>query len=576
MPLAERTVRASRHLAVLVGAAASLSCGDSTGPGSRIASLQVTPDVVELNQKEQQQLAVAALDGEGLLVTGVSVRFQSSDPEGLQVTPTGMIRAMGPSGSYYVRVSAGRVVKDVPVTVHAVVASVDATPAQVTLEQGGEVQIVPRVVDILGYEVEDIPVYYDISNTGIISISSTGLVRSIGPRGSGYIAVYLGVNLPYKILPYTVTGVPSAMTIAPNPAQVAPGRSFQLQAIVNDANGDPIPGAVATFSGGAPGIGTVSTGGLVTAGTTNGSFTVTATYKALSAQGTVEVGPLSRPSGVFTQVVGGTTDGYGVAERDGIAYVAGTGGGLAKIDLATFRNLGTIQGSFADVRFSASGDEAYAVEFGANALVVIDVASNTVKRTIPLPGGNIWSVEVAPGTGHVWVGGAERLVVVDPGAGTIVTTLTGVGNINHLSAHPTLPYLYASDFTGSRVHEVDATTRLVRRTIALPSSAQGTVVSPDGNTLFVASESGVLFAVHMEAGMVRQTGAQGTGGFGIALTKDGKELYVANWDYVVIVDAETLVARGRLTIPGTARRATATTDGSMVLVATGPGAAVIQ
>jgi YVTN family beta-propeller protein len=576
MRLAERSTRASRRLVVFAASLTALSCGDSTGPGSNVVALQVTPEVVELDQTEEQQLAVAALDQEGLLVTGVSVRFQSSDPENLEVSPTGMIDASGASGSYYVRVTAGRVVKDVPVTVHAVIASVEATPAQVVLEQGGQVQIVPRVVDILGFEVDDIPVYYDVSNDGIVDVSPTGLVQSLGPRGTGYIAVFLGVDLPYRVLPYTVTAVPSALTIAPNPARVAPGRSFQLQAVVTDASGDPIPGPVATFSGGAPGIGTVNATGLVTAGATTGSFTVTATYKTLSAQATVEVAPVERPQGTVTQTIGGTSGGYGVAERDGIAYVAGTGGGLAKVSLATLQSVGTIPGSFADVRFSPDGDEAYAVEYGANALVVIDVASNSVKRSVPLPGDNIWSVEVGPGTGEVYVGGAGRIAVVDPDAGSVVTTLTGVGNVNHLSTHPTLPYIYASDFTGTRVLEIDATTRSVRRTITLPNSAQGTVVSPDGATLFVASESGVVFAVHLASGSVRQTGAPGTGGFGIALTKDGGELYVANWGSVVIVDAGTLTARTTLSVPGEARRATATGDGSMVLVASGSGVVVIQ
>lgn len=570
-----RTSFALRRLLLPFASAAALSCGDSTDPGPQVVELEVTPEAITLPQKGEQRLAVAALDAEGLLVTGVSIKFTSSDPEMLEVTSTGLVKAIGRAGSYYVRVTSGRAVEDVTVNVTPVIVGIDVTPPSVVVEQNGTAQVTPVLRDINGFAVEDATFTYTVWATELIAVSTTGVVTSLGPRGTASFFVRSTDGAPpggqwVREVGVTITGVPTTLIVAPNPANVAQGRTYQLQAVVRDAYGEVIPGHAVTFSGGASGIGSVSASGLVTAGETLGSFTVTASAGSLTAQtvvNVVEPSAVQRPNGTLTHTIATASgEGYGVTARNGIAYVAHLGGGLARVDLATFEPLGTIAGYFADVRVDEAGTMAFTAS--GRGVSFIELGSGAVVQSVSFNAGDVWSLELSDDEERIFVGGAGAVWVVDAGTRTVLKTLTGLGDINHLHRAPGSSLIYASSFTSATVHEIDAGTMSVNRSFLIPGGVQGAAVSPDGATLYVAQEGARRVArVDLVTGAIDYSADIGVGGFGLTLTRDGTQVYVGGGGGVAILDAATLEVLSTIGTSVGIRRVATTEEGAMVLLA---------
>src|SRR6185503_19828594 len=94
--------RTRAPLWALVGDLATAACGDSSGPS---LTLNVTTDSVELVRNDSVQLSVSALNGNGLLVTGVAISCTSADTSIITVTNVGWVRAGVKLGTTTVRVS---------------------------------------------------------------------------------------------------------------------------------------------------------------------------------------------------------------------------------------------------------------------------------------------------------------------------------------------------------------------------------------------------------------------------------------------------------------------------------------
>ena len=129
-------------------------------------------------------------------------------------------------------------------------------------------------------------VTWSSSAVGVATVSGQGLVTAV-KNGTATITGRSG-NASASI---TVTVTLSVGSIAIEPASatlMALGETVQLTAAVLDRNGQPIAGAVVTWTSSAAGVATVSTQGLVTA-VKNGTATITARSGSASATSTVTV-----------------------------------------------------------------------------------------------------------------------------------------------------------------------------------------------------------------------------------------------------------------------------------------------
>ncbi len=110
-----------------------------------------------------------------------------------------------------------------------------------------------------------------------------------------------------------------------------------------------------------------------------------------------------------------------------------------------------------------------------------------------------------------------------------------------LSPDQQLLYVAASDAT--QVDVVELAAGKVARSIMLPASPTGIAVSPDGKTLYVTcgGPRGIVCVVNSETGEVKQKITAGHSPCGPSITPDGRTLYVCNRfnDDVSVIDVES-------------------------------------
>jgi YVTN family beta-propeller protein len=157
-------------------------------------------------------------------------------------------------------------------------------------------QLTATVVDAAGREIDGETVAFASSDTTLITVSTTGLLVSVGPLGTATITVSDGELT--GTVDAEVTLVPSSVTVTPNPIVLQRGLSQLLSAVVSDANGDPVAGAPLTFTSSDPTLVTVTDFGLVTSVGGDGSATITVTSNALSAAIPVSISQV--PTSVVT------------------------------------------------------------------------------------------------------------------------------------------------------------------------------------------------------------------------------------------------------------------------------------
>jgi YVTN family beta-propeller protein len=99
--------------------------------------------------------------------------------------------------------------------------------------------------------------------------------------------------------------------------------------------------------------------------------------------------------------------------------------------------------------------------------------------------------------------------------------------------------LYVSHHTAGVVLVVDPAARKMLNTIPVGKAPTGLALSRDGATLYVADDDGSVAVVDTKAGKVAGTVAAGRSAYGLALSKDGSRLFVCDrfLNRVVAVDA---------------------------------------
>ncbi|MEP7327237.1 MAG: Ig-like domain-containing protein [Gemmatimonadota bacterium] len=568
-----------RLIGLAICACLSFACSsESSGPsGAKPHSIVVTPDSVTLDQQgDSIQLVPNVLDDNGHLISGISVVFTSNNPTIATVSPIGYVKPVGPAGVTSIKLKAGGITRNVPVVVISVANTITLTPNAPVIAQLSSVQLTAHVVDRNGDIIAGAPITYVSADPALAVVSPTGNVTSVGPSGSVLIGAQSGaLNASVSVV---IAQVPTTLSLVPDPLPIAVGGTGRLNARVLDAVGAPIAGATFTFTSNNTGLVTVDNTGLVTSVAQTGSTTIHVTSGTLSADATVNVVVASHPFGNIAANVPVASTAYGAAiSPSGVVYVATLNGTVERGSLSSFSFSNVLNGlgQLAAVAFNPAGDEAY-VAYAASGLQFIHVANNSITNSAGPIAPTPFDLAVSANGQRVYVGTDGMVYAIDVVSHSVVDSLQ-IGTVIHLALHPNQSKLYVSAINEAKVYELDTATLDTLRSFSLSGTIQGIGVSPDGNTLYAADESGGVYVINLTTGGSTRISANVCQAYGLLVTKDGQQVYISCYldGEVKIIDTGTSAVIKTLSSLGGVRRLAMSPDGLSIVVVTEGGAAIL-
>jgi YVTN family beta-propeller protein len=295
----------------------------------------------------------------------------------------------------------------------------------------------------------------------------------------------------------------------------------------------------ATYSTTTPSIVQVNSSGVVTGLRGGvGSVTVSIGSQTTTLSVTVYGQPAPQlsattalPSGTFGTAV--SSQGVFMATRPAAGIVVR--GTLPNTAVESNIPVGSVPTS---VAFNSTGATAYVTNQGSQTLSIVDVATGAQLAQLRLDRSSASTPAGAPGVrdgalaAHDTVDGAERPLKVDRSAGSSVqaSSVPFSGNPFAVTVSPDDGKVYVGIVTSNVVHVVDPSIPAVVRTITLGGVAPTYFAwSPDGTRLYVNSTtSGVITEIDATTDVVLRTFSTGGRPQGMAVSRDGAELYVAD------------------------------------------------
>jgi hypothetical protein len=287
------TVSGTYTNTVQVNSGTIRATGTVTVTPGPLATLVVTPNPVTLNANATQQFSVVGKDANGNTVAFTPVWSVAAGGGTINAT-TGLFTAGTTGGTFANTVVAtvGAISGTATVTVIALpLATITVTPSQVTLAPGATQQYTAVGMDAVGNIVAITPAW-SASAGGTIDFT-TGLFTAGNTPGAYTNNVRASVGGISGFASVTVTqGPATTITLTPNQVTLQTGGTQQYSATARDAGGNVVSSS-ATFTV-INGGGTITAGGLFTAGINAGSFpnTVQAQIGGLTATASVTVTPV--------------------------------------------------------------------------------------------------------------------------------------------------------------------------------------------------------------------------------------------------------------------------------------------
>lgn len=472
-------------LALTLGALASVSCTTSTDAGG-VASWVVTPNPVKLTRGDSTDLSVTPVDGDGHLVTGVSVEFASNDPAMVTVSFTGRVKSLGPMGSTSIQVIGGGAITEVPVTVFPRPVSLQVAPNDTSIAQGQTFQLTATAWDSTGTPIPGAPFEFESLNATIATVSPTGLVRGQN-IGTAYIAAEIGNVYALSQVAVRDSGLGERVLLAGRPfaAAVSPsGVAYVSLADLGQLTRAALPSH--TFAN------------PVTVGSqpTEVVFNSTGTFAYVTNQFSHNVGIVNVASNTQVDVIPVTGDPFAVvvAPGDSTIYVTTNADSVYGFRLATKDRIAAFP-TFATANgFVVRGDTLLYVSTRAGGQVIeFNLKTRTLARTFNV-GGMPQKMVVSPDGNEIYIAnefGYVQFWNLVTGA-QIGGNLMLPGSAGYaIARRPNTGQLYVTTayFGGGRIYIIDPTTRTITRTFFTGGSTRQVVFNASGTVGFVPNES---------------------------------------------------------------------------------------
>lgn len=420
-----------------------------------------------------------------------------------------------------------------PSGVDRVASDIVVVPSVLDLDQLETTQLHAYVVDQHGEKVTGAAVSFTTNSPGIVTVTASGKVTADGVAGTGTITAGFG-TLARDI---DVTVHPVATRIAVLPADdltLGLNSAASISIAVFDAADQQMFGSPVTVTSSQPSVVNAANDGQLTTFGTPGIATLSIQAGALHASATVRVADFHR------QPLAGEPFGVDVSGND-VAYIAALSGPMGRINLPGFGIIAQVPVLGAGVAFSVSGDTAFIAGFWNSGIPLIDVATNGVD-SLGTVVGTRFTIERTGDGQKVFVGTNAGLTVINSTTGASVELPVG-SYVNHLSRHPSLPLMYATQPDLGRVIEINTNTNAIARTFPVTGMAQAAAVSNDGSRLFIANEGAGQMEVWNLANNQSLAPVKNiTGPYGLTLSPDGSKIYLSQTlsGQVTVVDATSL------------------------------------
>lgn len=199
------------------------------------------------------------------------------------------------------------------------------------------------------------------------------------------------------------------------------------------------------------------------------------------------------------------------------------------------------RGGFTWMALSPDGATAYIANPTNRAVAIVSLPSG--QGNILMPTVSPSDVAIAPGGGTVYLAGCKPICT--PGFVELLETASQRftqeieigGNPYRIKVAPNGARAYTANLTGPSVSVIDLATNRVIATVPVPVQPTGLAVSPDSATVWVASQTGgALTAIDAATNQVRGSVPIALAR-DVAVTPDGRRVYVSSERAIVVVDA---------------------------------------
>ena len=216
---------------------------------------------------------------------------------------------------------------------------------------------------------------------------------------------------------------------------------------------------------------------------------------------------------------------------------------------------------------------AYVTSQFAEAVCVVDLERKQHVGSIPVPGHPLGAAMAPDGVTLFATTNQDRVVTIAALQRAALGSAPIPLGCPELTVHPSGRWVYVPCWRAGVVVEVDASTLETVRRFDVGGIAQKTVVSSDGQTLYVANESGWLDVIHLPSGRGTARVDFGTPAFAVAFSPDERYVFVSlmNAGRVVVLQRQGLVERAAIATGGRPRHLVADPRGDALLVANEAG-----
>lgn len=269
--------------------ASIIGCGDSSGPTSRVRSVEISPANPLVIIPASVQLSAIVRDADGAEITGLPVTWSSSNSSIAAVTTTGLLSGHA-RGTASVRARVDGVEGNTPVTVQLPASTITVFPTADTVAAYDTVAFTATAADADGVPIPSPSLVWSVSNEAVASIDGQGVVTTLQP-GTVTVRATAGTAVGEAILRINPPRVASvevrAFYSGAPPLTELPVRvTERYGALTYDAKGIWIQGRDIEWQSSAPSAISISDSGWAST-LSNGSATLSAISEGVSSPGVV-------------------------------------------------------------------------------------------------------------------------------------------------------------------------------------------------------------------------------------------------------------------------------------------------
>lgn len=348
-----------------------------------VATVVVAPATVTMRVGASANLQSQTLDADGIVLTGRTVTWSSSNPAVVTVSATGGVVGIAAGAATVTATSGGRSGQAAVTVTLPPVQTVVVSPAADTVGIGTEKQHTAVLRDASGAILTGRAVTWNSANVAVATVSSAGVVTGQAPGTTTISATSEGRAGTATVL--VLARLAGAVTLTPATSILIVGTTQSLTVQITDTLGNLLTGRPVTYSSSAPTVASVSAGGVVTA-ISAGIARVTATSEGKSGIATINV--IDEPVATLTMTPTAVTLLTGSTQL--LAVVARAASGSVLLG----RTVTYTSGAPNIATVSTNGLVTAVAPGTALVLAVVDGVAATATVTVRLP--TIAAITVAP------------------------------------------------------------------------------------------------------------------------------------------------------------------------------------